>query len=404
MIIKCPECGHQISDRAPVCPSCGVEIAGKIARCPQCGEIFFNDQAVCPNCHHTNFQRRTAQTAEPVVATLADTEQMSNDEKPKAANQKVQVKQNNEQKKASDNNPPTDNGEKPHKRKGCAVLIASFLCALIICGVCFYYYNEAKTTKENKAYEYAMTSTDLTVMQSFLNTYRDASQAHRDSITARMERLKQIDLDWTNALVSGSKTALLDYLAKYPETAHKNEAKRKIDSIDWRMAVNENTPEGYDIYIKEHEFGEYVEEANDSLKRLKAKIVQEEERSAISGVFRKFFQSINSKDENALMETVSPLMTSFLGKQGATKNDVVTFMNKIYKEDITNMNWHINNDYKIDKKEVGDGEYEYTVQFSARQDIERTDPNKEKQAKYRVKAKVGPDKKITEFNMTQIMD
>ena len=53
-IIKCPECGHQISDRAPVCPSCGVEIAGKITRCPQCGEIYFNDSDVCPNCNHAN--------------------------------------------------------------------------------------------------------------------------------------------------------------------------------------------------------------------------------------------------------------------------------------------------------------------------------------------------------------
>ena len=40
-MIKCPECGHQISDKAPVCPNCGVEIAGKITKCPQCGEILF---------------------------------------------------------------------------------------------------------------------------------------------------------------------------------------------------------------------------------------------------------------------------------------------------------------------------------------------------------------------------
>ena len=49
-IIKCPECGHQISDRAPVCPSCGVEIAGKITLCKNCGEAVFKDQATCPNC------------------------------------------------------------------------------------------------------------------------------------------------------------------------------------------------------------------------------------------------------------------------------------------------------------------------------------------------------------------
>ena len=37
-IIKCPECGRQISDKAPTCPSCGVEIAGKITKCPHCGD------------------------------------------------------------------------------------------------------------------------------------------------------------------------------------------------------------------------------------------------------------------------------------------------------------------------------------------------------------------------------
>ena len=29
-IIKCPECGNPVSDKAPFCPKCGVEIAGKI--------------------------------------------------------------------------------------------------------------------------------------------------------------------------------------------------------------------------------------------------------------------------------------------------------------------------------------------------------------------------------------
>ena len=51
MIIKCPECGHQVSDRAKTCPSCGIEIAGKITRCPDCGEYIFKDDRECPNCH-----------------------------------------------------------------------------------------------------------------------------------------------------------------------------------------------------------------------------------------------------------------------------------------------------------------------------------------------------------------
>ena len=54
-IIKCPECGHQISDKAPVCPSCGVEIAGKVTKCPNCGEVYFKDQEMCPNCHRPTY-------------------------------------------------------------------------------------------------------------------------------------------------------------------------------------------------------------------------------------------------------------------------------------------------------------------------------------------------------------
>ena len=50
-IIKCPECGHQISEKATICPSCGVEIDGKITRCVHCGEVYFKDDGLCPNCH-----------------------------------------------------------------------------------------------------------------------------------------------------------------------------------------------------------------------------------------------------------------------------------------------------------------------------------------------------------------
>ena len=31
-LIKCPECGHQVSDKAATCPSCGVAIAGNVKR------------------------------------------------------------------------------------------------------------------------------------------------------------------------------------------------------------------------------------------------------------------------------------------------------------------------------------------------------------------------------------
>ena len=51
-MIKCPECGREISDRAPSCPSCGVKIENEVIKCPVCGDVYFKEQAECPHCHH----------------------------------------------------------------------------------------------------------------------------------------------------------------------------------------------------------------------------------------------------------------------------------------------------------------------------------------------------------------
>ena len=50
-IIKCPECGHQTSEKATTCPSCGVEIAGNIVKCTYCGEVYFKSDGLCPHCY-----------------------------------------------------------------------------------------------------------------------------------------------------------------------------------------------------------------------------------------------------------------------------------------------------------------------------------------------------------------
>ncbi len=51
----------------------------------------------------------------------------------------------------------------------------------------YYFYDNANRNKEMEAYEYAMQSSDPMVLQSYLDTYKDADEAHRDSIMAHLE-------------------------------------------------------------------------------------------------------------------------------------------------------------------------------------------------------------------------
>ena len=115
-IIKCPECGHQVSDKAPICPSCGVEIAGKVTRCPECGEIFFKEEAICPSCH------RPVRSQSGNLNEATNTTQPAVSEAPKRDITKPQTQEK-----------PVSTPPEPKKKKGgSAALFVSFLIALLV--------------------------------------------------------------------------------------------------------------------------------------------------------------------------------------------------------------------------------------------------------------------------------
>ena len=51
-LIKCKECGKEISDKAEMCPNCGCPIElKKIFACEKCGTIVDDNAIFCPNCN-----------------------------------------------------------------------------------------------------------------------------------------------------------------------------------------------------------------------------------------------------------------------------------------------------------------------------------------------------------------
>ena len=417
-IIKCPECGRQISDKAPTCPSCGVEIAGKITKCPNCGEVYFNYLEMCPNCQTPNptlvggrggisptpsAPVQPAQPVEPVAPvqqsarrTMQQTERPG---MPATPPPPPPARPTTNKGNGGEQNPEKKEPEK--KMSVRSILIISLIFSVLVCGILYYFYDNANKNKEMEAYEYAMQSSDPMVLQSYLDTNKDADEAHRDSITAHLEQLKQNDQDWTNAVVSGSKDALQAYLQKYPNSIHKQEAINKIDSIDWNVAKNADTADAYQTYLDAHRDGSHIEEAENALKKVKGRDLQPEEKEYITGLYRQFFQSINSRDGDGLLANCEDILSSLLGKNSAPKSDIVTFMDKLYKEDVANMNWHINNDYQIKKREIGDSEYEYQVVFTAKQAVDKTDGSKHEQL-FKISSTVSPDLKISSFNMSKV--
>ncbi|MCR4853722.1 MAG: zinc-ribbon domain-containing protein [Prevotella sp.] len=403
MIIKCPECGHQISDKAPTCPSCGVEVAGKITRCSHCGEIFFKEDSVCPHCHHAAEENiKEVEQRQPVATVIEEPRREAVSEKrEEPSRRKVVVPP---VARIPDDRDPNEEQEKRKKKKKAnkTTLIISIVVALLICGVCFYMYKQAQDQRELEEYKIAMKSEEPLILQQYIDTFREsAPKEHLDSIQARMEAIKANDDDWENALKSNTKDAMKDYLNNHPNSPHRATALNKIDSIDWAQTSSLKTEEAFKAYMTEHPDGNHYAEAEDAIRKLKVNEVMDSERSTVASVLHNFFVSINSRDAATLVSSVADGMT-LLDKQNASDADVLEMMNKQYKDGITGITWRLPGSYDIRKREIGNERYEYTTNFTARKDVESGDGPQTK--RYRVTAKINPDGKISYLKMSEISD
>ena len=56
-LIKCSECGKEISDKAKTCPNCGNAVTTYV-KCSDCGERFVSSDLSCSNCGCPNYSIR----------------------------------------------------------------------------------------------------------------------------------------------------------------------------------------------------------------------------------------------------------------------------------------------------------------------------------------------------------
>lgn len=278
--------------------------------------------------------------------------------------------------------------------------IVAGVVAVIAVLVGLYFYNNVQDRNELDAYENAMSCSEAAVLQNYLDMYADAPQAHRDSIMAHLALLKKVDSDWDDAMVNNTRSAFENYLRVHPESVHKTEALLKLDSIDWAFAAEADTPEAYSKYVADHADGMHIDEARLKLEKLEKSIIAEDEKLMVTSVLTSFFNALGNNDEEALTMSIDVVLNSFLHRAGATKADVISYMKRIHSpEDITGIVFRMNNDWKIEKIDLGEGECSYVVDFSVDEKIQRTDESKETFSSYKVNAKVSNHGKITDLNM-----
>ncbi len=296
--------------------------------------------------------------------------------------------------------------KKARNRKGCwIVLIVVVALVLAVATAGYFYYRYTQQQSEQSAYQNAIQSSEPAVLQNFLDIYSDAPASHRDTVKSHLEKLRLLDAEWSNVVRSKSKTALLKYIKLYPQSVHVTEAKLLVDSLDWVQAATVNTIESYKTYLENHKDGIHYDEAKMNYDQLEQHQLAPAEEQMISQLFTTYFNSLAKQDETALLGTLATVIQTFFNRHDVSPAEVVLYMNKLHEAaDIKGMNFLLNNDWKIEKTVNSDtGENEYAVTFSLKQQIDRTDPDQEHEASYKVSAKVSMDGRIVGMNMRKVV-
>ena len=415
MIIKCPECGHQVSDKAPICPSCGVEIAGHLIKCSYCGEIYLKEDAVCPNCHHSASTDNSVNEDDVKTEPVKDDSQNNGDysESETSSVELVVSAESIEEEPRLDGTPtqdtltiesPSNDTEvstddvivKPEsKNNNHTPLFVSLLIALVICAVLLFFYKRGNDNHEAEEYKIALKSNNRQVMEQYLEDYPNAPLIHINSIRDLLKQTQQNNDEWGRVIQQNTIASYKAYLETHPNTPYKNEILKRVEELYWNEVVNQNTEAAYLGYREQYPKGIHVKEADEKLKiMLDNTSTPSEEKVAVSAV-RQFLQGLNSKSTSKI-EGVTASSFNFLGAGGATIADVSKYMReKLYQADVKEITWQLGTVLNATTDKSDDGTTVQKITIPARLEIVREGGKGSN--KYTIKAQI-ENGKITAIN------
>ena len=262
-LIKCPECGHEVSTKAPRCPHCGVPIAGNLKRCPNCDTIMLKDVECCPNCDTPFLVTSEAPEPTPAPAPAEPTPTLT-PPAPAAPTEEVTAPKTESAEPAS-NQPtaPTPSpAAAPAKKKKSLGGWALFALIVVLAALAVLIVWQIQSSREASA-EAAFTllreCNDPRSFEDFINRY--PKSRHIEEVEARLEELRLEEVAWQAALSTTNPAIVRDFIDNYPTSAHHSAALHRIDTLDWREANKQNTSAGYTAYISAHDAGDFITEA-----------------------------------------------------------------------------------------------------------------------------------------------
>ncbi len=361
-IIKCPECGHQVSSMAGTCPGCGVEISSRIKECKQCGRYSFDSGSICPACGYDETEEES---------TPASSEQPN----------------------------PTPETEKPAPKRKNRHILPKVLFFLLLCGLAVggYYYWEKETKRRAE-------TEDFLKLEKVTNPefYKQYIAEHPESpycaeVKKRLETLTQESADWANLLKTRERQALERFMQAYPHSARVRICLDMIDSIDWAETLKQDTPEALKAYLENHTNGKYVNDATERIMQMNKLQVPAEMRAQLVADLETFFRNAAvERDKKLTADCLAKKMEEFNGKASPSVQQIMQYTKK---EMPAKGEYKVSEVLMVRRSKLSDSTMGYEMDCRLEQQITGEDTGMQVERTYRMSVLLNDERKIVRLNI-----
>ena len=396
-LIKCPECGHDVSSEAANCPNCGYPMAKKgnndvqpeasnsvqselntrytkvlkDLNAKRFKSAFAEIDALIkeyPNSHSFT-ELREQVVREFVKSCVEDSDICLKDKNYKDAKTIAQMGLQHDP-----SNPYLLNvinrvrRRKAFKRNAWLVLLL-----LILGGVAYAYYNlkvpDYNSEKEEEAWNLVMkyrNEFDADRLEDALDDYISdfSSGLHSSEAKSMYENLVREKAAWNAAVRQNNAQAMHDFMDMFSNGFYHKTAYVKLDSLAFLEAKNKNTKEAIDYYIDTYSDGKYIEQAMAISEKLNNGNLTKQEREDIKTVLDNHFQALTDDDEALLRTTLGKTVNSYLGKMDLTIDDMVDYMHSLSEENGGDGGFYTVHNIDIKKFDDPGASVIYNVQFN----------------------------------------
>lgn len=255
-------------------------------------------------------------------------------------------------------------------------VILILLLAAVIGAVAYIYHDKTEQATQEDAEKNAWLqiqkwegTMQLDSLEKAIVRYQDTfiHGVHADLVEAIRQKIESERKDWNRARMSNSVEDIEDFIRNHSDSYYRDEANRKVDSLSYLEANDEDTYAAYERYLDSFSDGLYAKQAEKRMEELDSGTTSEKETISILQLLEKHFNALAANDKSMLDETIASMLATYIGQNDASRADVAAYMKKMHNDEERTIMFKLQN--TIVSKEVNEHKPIYSISFTLTEEV-----------------------------------